>query len=292
MRYYLTSVHNTSLYRRLIIANKEKGGCINIVGRAIHIRLTSNPKEGTTLLQFIYGQLNNVKPVMRYDHAPMDECPLFHKPESCTHIAMECLDHQALRINRHNAACQLVHAAIRITAKGGGALHTAPDIVLIAADTGSKPHTTDETLESLSPSSESSSSTQEEEDSASRDANLLLVGLAPLSTTEDIRRKKHTDFFQDPRYNLQGLPAADDGDTKRTTAPNRIPRWVLSIEETHELFLAGRGTTPDLIYARGVQDSTSQDQTSFNNIHCTIIIIEMKIEDPYAESRIFRTNPE
>ena len=57
-----------------------------MVGRAIHIKLNSNPKEGTTLLKFIHGQLYNGKIVMRYGQAPTDECPLCHKTDSCTYI--------------------------------------------------------------------------------------------------------------------------------------------------------------------------------------------------------------
>ena len=106
---------------------------------------------GTTLLKFIYIQLYHGELSQRYGHAPTDECPLCHKLDSCTHIAGECPDHEALRINRHNAACQLVHATIHKIAKGGGALHTAPELVLVAADTSSQPQTTGETLELLSP---------------------------------------------------------------------------------------------------------------------------------------------
>jgi hypothetical protein len=61
---------------------------------------------------------------MRYGHAPTDECPLCHMPESCTHIAGECPDQEALRISRDDAACHLVYAAILKTAKGGGAFHS------------------------------------------------------------------------------------------------------------------------------------------------------------------------
>ena len=75
-------------------------------------------------------------------------------PDSCTHIAWECPDHKALRISRHNAACQLIHAAIRKTAKGGGALHSAPDLVLVMVDAGTQPMTTGDSIESLSPTSE------------------------------------------------------------------------------------------------------------------------------------------
>jgi len=59
-------------------------------------------------------------------------------------------------ISRRNAACQLIDAAIRKTAKGGGALHIAPDLVLVMADTGTQPMTTGDSIESLSPTSEDS----------------------------------------------------------------------------------------------------------------------------------------
>jgi len=92
---------------------------------------------------------------MRYGHVLTDECPLCHMPDSCTHIAGECPDHEALRISRLNEACQLFHAAIRKTAMGGGALlRIAPALVLVTADTGTQPMTTGDSLESLSPSSE------------------------------------------------------------------------------------------------------------------------------------------
>jgi hypothetical protein len=41
------------------------------------------------------------------------------------------------------------------------------------------------------------------------------------------------------------------------------------------LFEAGHGITPDLIYARGVQDTTSPDTTSFNKKQCTPILVEI-----------------
>ena len=135
----LNNLHYTSLYRRLLVANKLKGARLQTVGRAIHRKLTTNATEGTTLIKFLYGQLYNGKLAKRYGHAPTDERPLCHMPDSCTHIAGECPYHEALRIGRHNAACQLIHAAIRKTAKGGGALYSAPYLVLVAADTGTLP---------------------------------------------------------------------------------------------------------------------------------------------------------
>jgi len=107
----LRSLQHSSLYRRLVVANKEKGARTKTVGHALHKKFTHSPWEGTTLLKFIYGQLYNDKLAMRYGHAPTNECPLCH-------IAGECPDHEALRISRHNAACQLIHAAIHKAAKG------------------------------------------------------------------------------------------------------------------------------------------------------------------------------
>ena len=120
------------------------------MGRATYKKLTSHPKEGTIVLKFVYGQLYNGKLAKRYGHAPTDECPSCHKPDSCTHIAGECPDHEARRIGIHNAACRLIHAAIRKNAKGGGALHSAPDLVLVATDTSTLLQTTTDSIETLS----------------------------------------------------------------------------------------------------------------------------------------------
>jgi hypothetical protein len=252
----LRSLRHSSLYRRLVVANKEKGARTKTVGQALHKKFTHSPWEGTSFLKFIYGQLNNGKLAMRYGHSPTDECPLCHMPDSCTHIAGECLNHEALRISRHNAVCQLIHAAIRKTTKGRGALHSAPDLVMAMADTGKQPMTTRDSIELLSPTSE--------------DINIppttkthQHVWLARLTTSEDVRCRRHTGVSQDPRYNHWGLFAAA-GDAECTAAPTRIPDWVLPQGETHMLFDAGHGTTPDLIYARGVPDTTSPDPTSFD----------------------------
>ena len=135
----LRSLHFTSLYIRLILQNIEVGTTTQSVEKAIHRRLTANAREGTTLLKLIYGQLHNGKLAKKYGHAATDECPLCNKPDSCTNIAGECSYHKALTISRHNAACQLIHAAIQKSAKGGAALHSAPDLVLVTADAGSLP---------------------------------------------------------------------------------------------------------------------------------------------------------
>jgi hypothetical protein len=102
----LHNIHQSSIYRRLIIAIKEKGARTKTVGQALHKKLTHSPWEGTSLLKFVYGQLYNGKLAKGYGHAPTDECPLCHMPDSCTHIDGECPTHEALRITtRHNVAC-------------------------------------------------------------------------------------------------------------------------------------------------------------------------------------------
>ena len=40
------------------------------------------------------------------------------------------------------------------------------------------------------------------------------------------------------------------------------------------MFKAGHGTTPNLIYARGVPNTPSPDPTSFNKKQCTLIFVE------------------
>ncbi len=107
-------------------------------------------------------------------------------PDSCTHIAGECPGHEALRISRHNAACQLVHAAIRNTAKGGGALHSAPDLVVVMADTGIKPTTTGDDIQSLSPTPEDPFP-HRTNDSPHYD------WLTPLLAKEEVYSRRHTD---------------------------------------------------------------------------------------------------
>ena len=135
----LKSLYYTSFYRRSVLASKERGAHTNTVGKAIHSRLLSNHWEGTTLLKFVYGQLYNGKLVKRCGHAPTNECPLWHNPDSCTNIAGECPYHKAFTISQHESACHLIPASIRKTVKGGAALHCAPDLVLLTMDTGSHP---------------------------------------------------------------------------------------------------------------------------------------------------------
>jgi hypothetical protein len=135
----LRSLHHTFLYRRIVLQAKTQGANTAITGTTLHTRLRVHAKRGSYILKFIYGQLYNGKLAKCYGHTPTDACPLCHLPDSCTHIACECKSHKNLFINRHNAACQLIHAAIRNSAKGGGALYAAKDLCLVATDAGNKP---------------------------------------------------------------------------------------------------------------------------------------------------------
>ncbi len=60
----LRSLHHSSLYRCLIVANKKKGARTKTVGHALHKKLTHSPWEGTSLFKFLYGQLYNGKITM------------------------------------------------------------------------------------------------------------------------------------------------------------------------------------------------------------------------------------
>ena len=62
----LRIIHHSSLDRRLIVANKEKGARTKAVGQALDKRLTHSPWEGTSLLKSVYGQLYNGRLALRY----------------------------------------------------------------------------------------------------------------------------------------------------------------------------------------------------------------------------------
>ena len=120
-----------------------------------------------------------------------------------------------MRTRNHNSACQLVHAAIRKTAKGGDALYSAPDLVLVMADTGTKPLTTGDRIEIFS-------STPEELIPQRHNETLSHDWFAPLPKKEEISSRRHTDVSQDPRYIRWGLSAAE-GDAECAKAPRRTP---------------------------------------------------------------------
>ena len=212
----LRSLHHSSFYRRLIVTSKEKGACTKTTGHALHKKVTHSPREGISLLNFLHGHIYNDKLAMRYGHAPTDACPLCHMPDFCTHIAWECPGHEALRISRHNAACQLVHAAIRKTAKGGGTLYSAPDLILVMADTCVQPMTQGDSIESLSPTLEDTNPSQ-------TTGTIHQDGFVPFPTTDETRRRRHIDASIDPRYNHSGFsPPLKTKNAPQRQAASRI----------------------------------------------------------------------
>ena len=131
---------------RLTLQSRTQGANTATTGASLHTRLRDNTNEGTSLLKFINGQLYNVKLAKRYGHAPMDKCPLCHRPDSFTHIAGECKAFKNLSISRHNAACLLIHAVIRNSAKGGVASCSGDDLRLVAADADNQNKTTEKEI--------------------------------------------------------------------------------------------------------------------------------------------------
>jgi hypothetical protein len=79
--------------------------------------------------------------------APTDACPLCGLPDSCTHIAGQGSSHTSHIISKHIVACQLTHAAIRTAFKGGGAIYSPQDLLLVSSDAGTKHQTLEEDLE-------------------------------------------------------------------------------------------------------------------------------------------------
>ena len=73
----LRRLHHTSFYRRLIFKAKAQWARTNTVGMAVHSHIRKFPKDGITLIKFIYGKLYNGKLVYRCILAPTDVCPLF-----------------------------------------------------------------------------------------------------------------------------------------------------------------------------------------------------------------------
>jgi hypothetical protein len=140
--------------------------------------------------------------------------------------------------------------------KGGGALHVAPDLILILADAGTLSQTTAYSLLALSSHTGSPTPPQGLRRNPSADKSHA-EWLDPIPSHTTIRPSRHADVSQDPRYNPGYLSAAAS-DAECTAAPRRIPDWVLSHGEIQALHAAGHGTAPDLIYARGVPGSPSQ----------------------------------
>jgi hypothetical protein len=266
----LRSLHHTSLYRRLILTAKSRGARTAIVGTALHARMRSSASEGITILKFLYGQLYNGKLAYRYGLAPTDACPLCGLPDSCTHIAGQCSHHNNHIISRHNAACQLTHAAIRTAFKGGGTIYSPHDLRLVSSDAGTKQQTKDEDLDvfTFPPSQDHEYHSQQQQQQPPFTTDWLNHATP---TTPPPRRNRRVDVSIDTKT-LPPQGAAAIHDEEGAVAPRYIPAWALPQEDIDSLMAAGAGAAPDIIYARGVPADPSRD---FNRNDCTLILFEV-----------------
>ena len=96
--------------------------------------------------------------------------------------------------------------------------------------------------------------------------------LAPITPAVPLRRRRQTDISQDPRYKTKTLT---QGDEECIAALDRIPDWILPKEAQDAPYKAGHGTSPDLIYARGIPDTSSPDLGAFDRRRCNIVLIEI-----------------
>ena len=267
----LRSLHHTSLYRRLILNAKARGARTANVGTALHSRIRNSPSEGITILKFIYGQLYNGKLAHRYGLAPTDACPLCGLPDSCTHIAGQCSHHTNHIISRHNAACQLTHAAIRTAFKGGGTIYSPHDLRLVSTDAGSKHQTIEDDLEAFTfpPSQDHEYHSQKQQQQPPLTTDWLNP---PTHNTPHPRRNRRVDVSIDTKT-LPTQGAAATHDEEGAVAPRYIPAWALPQEDLDSLMAAGAGAAPDIVYARGVPADPYSE--AYNKMDCSLILFEV-----------------
>ena len=109
--------------------------------------------------------------------------------------------------------------------------------------------------------------------------------LDPMPRNDVTRIRSHTDVSRDPRYTLQG-PDAVECNAECTSAPIRIPPWVLPAEEIQALVEEGHGIAPDLIYAKEVPDTPDPGQINFDKKSCTLVLVETSFSrDPGCEKK-------
>jgi predicted outer membrane repeat protein len=109
---------------------------------------------------------------------------------------------------------------MRNSAKRGGALYSADDLRLVAADKGIQNQSTEEELSPIR------TLTKEENRPPEDTHQSLTEWLEPIPPEVKTRHRRHTNVSQDPRYDR--APTA--GDSECTEAPTRIPEWILPLE--------------------------------------------------------------
>ncbi len=87
-----------------------------------------------------------------------------------------------------------------------------------------------------------------------------------------------------------GISPPPTGTLSAPRLPTAYRTWS-SHRGDPNVFEAGHGTAPDLIYARGVSDAPSPDPTSFDKKQCILIIVEIGFcRDVDCDSKIEKNN--
>jgi hypothetical protein len=60
-----------------------------------------------------------------------------------------------------------------------------------------------------------------------------------------------------------------------TKVPSHLPRWVLSQAAFDRLRQQNHGVTPDILYARGVPNSTAPDLSQLDKKRCSLLLVEV-----------------
>jgi hypothetical protein len=102
------------------------------------------------------------------------------------------------------------------------------------------------------------------------------VWLDPLPSLEATRSIRHTDVSHDPAYVHQNLTSSDY-DVECKAAPSQIPSCIIPQEETLARCEECNGTAPDIIYARGVPDTTHPVITNVDKKLCNLNFTEIEI---------------
>jgi hypothetical protein len=267
----LNGLYHTSLYRRLILQAAKDGARLTTTSTQITTRRKNSPKQANQLFKFLWGQLYNGKLAFRYGHQPTNACRLCGAPDSCTHIAGACPANTSHIIKKHNAAVQLVHEAIRHSAKGGAALHRSPP-TLISCDAGNIIQTTPAQIAKLLQDDVPYTPPLLPSDTA----NLLDLLDPDLFTTPT--SPHFTDVTIDAKSALAQLyrtVPTDASQLNTTTAPSYLPNWVLPQRTSDLLRYHNHGVALDLVYARGIPNLPNPDPASIDKSSCSLLLIEI-----------------
>jgi hypothetical protein len=158
---------------------------------------------------------------------------------------------------------------IRQASKGGAALHRSP-LTLISCDAGQQ-------TQSNSPPSQASTATTDITPPATREVEHLLDILDP-ATFETPQHSGYSDVTVDIKSALNQIHTSTSRSTPAddpTQVPSHLPRWVLSQAAFDRLRQHNHGVTPDILYARGIPNSTSIDLSQIDKKGCSLLLVEV-----------------